>query len=383
VFVMMPQLNPDGVYRGHYRADPLGQNLNRNYINPSLTEQPSIYAAKQIVVDLHQSGRLFLYVDLHAHANKRGTFVYGNNLDYRQQVEYRLFPKLLSLNSRYFDYDACNFSEKNAIAKKGDNKEGAGRVALWKATGLIQCYTLECNFCCGPLYNVLTEPVSSEKEEQKVNVVKDTEWDQVKNETEIPKEMYNIEGFEEIGEAVVVSLLDLCEINPLSRIKSSVYQNLRNLKLHVAIGLMKQNPFRFEEYLRKMNRNLEKNIDTLMFYVDKGVKKEIKEDEAKTEKPAERRLVKKNTITIGQNIAQGLAQNITPKIKLNRADMSFDAGLVKKDKITSYDAAFNRKDKVLLEESNLIKAFKRPRVSVIIKTLKQPLKPMRAKKLSC
>ena len=56
-----------------------------------------------------------------------------------------LFPKLLSYHSEYFDYESCNFSEKNMSSKdKGDelSKEGASRVAIFKETGLVECWTL-------------------------------------------------------------------------------------------------------------------------------------------------------------------------------------------------------------------------------------------------
>lgn len=56
------------------------------------------------------------------------------------QVENMLFPKLISLNSPHFDFMGCNFSEKNMYARDkrdGQSKEGSGRVAVYKALGII------------------------------------------------------------------------------------------------------------------------------------------------------------------------------------------------------------------------------------------------------
>jgi murein tripeptide amidase MpaA len=49
VFVIVPMLNPDGVYRGHYRTDTHGNNLNRCYLNPDPKTMPTIYAADKII----------------------------------------------------------------------------------------------------------------------------------------------------------------------------------------------------------------------------------------------------------------------------------------------------------------------------------------------
>ena len=87
-----------------------------------------------------QSG-VELYVDLHAHATKRGVFMYGNYFsDVTMAAENMLFPKLLSLNSPHLDFEHCVFSEKNMYTtdrRDGMSKEGSGRVAVHKATGII------------------------------------------------------------------------------------------------------------------------------------------------------------------------------------------------------------------------------------------------------
>jgi murein tripeptide amidase MpaA len=79
VFYLIPILNPDGVARGHYRVDTNGINLNRCYINPSPKNHSPIYAIKKMITHFHSKGKYFAFLDLHAHAARKGVFIYGNS----------------------------------------------------------------------------------------------------------------------------------------------------------------------------------------------------------------------------------------------------------------------------------------------------------------
>ena len=166
VFYIFPILNPDGVGRGHYRVDTNGINLNRCYLSPSPKEHPSIYAVKKVIMNLHEKGCFFGFLDLHAHAARRGTFIYGNySSELMKQTDACLFPKLLSMNSKDFEYEGSNFTEKNMNCKdRGDHmsKEGSGRVAMFRATKNACCWTLECNYNISKVLNVLEDRRSPE-----------------------------------------------------------------------------------------------------------------------------------------------------------------------------------------------------------------------------
>lgn len=92
VFKIIPMLNPDGVFRGHYRSDTLGQNLNRCYDQPDPEKQPVIERVRRLMMHYAGEGRLGFYIDLHGHVNKRGCFAYGNALE----VKLTLGPRLTS-----------------------------------------------------------------------------------------------------------------------------------------------------------------------------------------------------------------------------------------------------------------------------------------------
>ena len=73
--------------------------------------------------------------------------MYGNYLDSDDdQAQNVLFARLMALNSAHFDFDACNFTERNmyTVDRKelGMSKEGSGRVAMFKALGIIHWYDL-------------------------------------------------------------------------------------------------------------------------------------------------------------------------------------------------------------------------------------------------
>jgi hypothetical protein len=76
VFLIVPMLNPDGVYHGTYRMDMLGHNLNRFYNNCVAHKQPSIFAISSLLQ--YHSEDLVGFFDFHSHPQAKGSFAYGN-----------------------------------------------------------------------------------------------------------------------------------------------------------------------------------------------------------------------------------------------------------------------------------------------------------------
>ncbi|XP_008582222.1 PREDICTED: cytosolic carboxypeptidase-like protein 5 [Galeopterus variegatus] len=237
-----PHLPPDGLLsdlekannlqnEAHRGLSPDGDNLEAwTQAEPAEQKPSSVWIMPQQSMELvepapdtippRESGVAY-YVDLHGHASKRGCFMYGNSFsDESTQVENMLYPKLISLNSAHFDFQGCNFSEKNMYARDrrdGQSKEGSGRVAIYKASGIIHSYTLECNYNTG----------------RSVNSIPAACHDNGRASPPPPPAFpsrYTVELFEQVGRAMAIAALDMAECNPWPRIVLSEHSSLTNLR---------------------------------------------------------------------------------------------------------------------------------------------------------
>jgi hypothetical protein len=215
VFLIVPMINPDGVFRGHYRADTIGQNLNRCYAQATPEAHSSVFAIGRLVRHLHARGRLAFYIDTHGHATKRGCLLFGNALpEFDAMVENVLYAKLVGANCRWFDFGGCVFTERNMYrpdARDGLSKAGSGRVATYKLTGLTHVYTLECSYNTGRLVNRLS-PAHVPKGMDK----RDLSPPPAPSKSASPK--YTPIDWRAVGRSLAVAALDLQDANPCSRI---------------------------------------------------------------------------------------------------------------------------------------------------------------------
>ncbi|XP_011146062.1 cytosolic carboxypeptidase-like protein 5 isoform X2 [Harpegnathos saltator] len=191
------------------------------------TDDKIIYTAVgtgQVAKSSDNSG-LYLYIDLHGHASKKGVFMYGNHFtDPEDTITCMLLPKLMSINNPHFHFTSCNFAEKNMYIidkRDGMSREGSGRVAVYKMTGLIRSYTLECNYNSGRLVNTIPARIRDG-----VN--------KTINHMFIPPK-YTPAMFEAVGAALGPSILDLTNDNPNSRLPNSQYRSLRGVKSHLKL----------------------------------------------------------------------------------------------------------------------------------------------------
>eukprot|EP01031_Cornospumella_fuschlensis_P030739 gene30739-37141_t len=252
LFKLIPMLNPDGVYRGHFRMDQYGQNLNRYYTAPCPTLQPSIYAAKTLLDYFASTHQLSVYMDFHAHASKRGCFIYGNILEsIDDQVQNQLYCKYIALNTPHFDYEGCLFSKEHMFRidpgdqAKGLTAEGSGRVATYLAYGLIHSYTIECNYNTSRIGNDVPPMEQDYASAANMNNVTPATPFTTNPEKYTPSSYYGV------GRACITAMLDLRNHNPHSRVPKSKFKTSDRVKQAVLMEVKNRKEFFGKSTARK------------------------------------------------------------------------------------------------------------------------------------
>jgi cytosolic carboxypeptidase protein 5 len=82
-------------------------------MRPPKCSPPPSSCAQMLACELHATGSLLCAIDMHAHAGKRGCFLYGNFMPLAAQAETLLYPRLIALHTPHFDTDASSFSAAN------------------------------------------------------------------------------------------------------------------------------------------------------------------------------------------------------------------------------------------------------------------------------
>nr|XP_056722075.1 cytosolic carboxypeptidase 4 [Euleptes europaea] len=155
IFKVIPMLNPDGVINGNQRCSLSGDDLNRQWLKPSATLQPTIYHSKGLLYYLRSLGRVpVVFCDYHGHSQKKNVFLYGCSIKetlwqaghsvdttvVTEDVGYRTLAKILDKVAPAFLMSSCNF-----LVEK--SRESTARVVAWHEIGVLRSYTMESTFC--------------------------------------------------------------------------------------------------------------------------------------------------------------------------------------------------------------------------------------------
>jgi hypothetical protein len=104
--------------------------------------------------------------------------------------------------------------------REGLSKEGSGRVALYKATGLIHSYTLECNYACGRVMNTISAAANSSLFNGRISPP---------THTELPPK-FQPEHYQNVGKGLAIAALDMAEINPCTRVNNTTFGSLEAVR---------------------------------------------------------------------------------------------------------------------------------------------------------
>lgn len=105
-FYIVPNMNPDGSYRGHLRTNAAGANLNREWAEPTMERSPEVFLVRQ---KMHEVGVDF-HMDVHGDEAIPHNFIAGyeaiHDLDPEHMALYDKFEQQLATSTPEFQAEA-------------------------------------------------------------------------------------------------------------------------------------------------------------------------------------------------------------------------------------------------------------------------------------
>jgi cytosolic carboxypeptidase protein 2/3 len=138
IFKVIPLVNVDGVVIGNSRMSFAGDDLNRKFAEPDKTLHPEVIAIKKLAMDCNAETGVFMFIDIHGHSKKKGSFMYGPYFPLHSNTYFniRLLPKILSEKSPIFRYYSCKFKTEKSMRQ-------SARLVMSQNLGIKYTYTME------------------------------------------------------------------------------------------------------------------------------------------------------------------------------------------------------------------------------------------------
>ena len=134
IFKIVPMVNMDGVVHGNTRSELSGADPNRKWANPHKLRNPVVYALRKAIEK--DKGNIAMFLDLHSHSRKLGTFFYGNSFR-DNKVCTRKFPFMVCEKDSRFSYLSSRFTQCNT---------SSARHVLFESLQIPLIYTVESSF---------------------------------------------------------------------------------------------------------------------------------------------------------------------------------------------------------------------------------------------
>lgn len=117
-------------------------------------------------------------------------------------------------------------------------KQGCGRVVFQRDMNQIYSYTMECGYTCSNYLNQLSSLNAPHRKIDRLGIIAD-DIDNVKSVYYAGKTYFTIRSYENLGRCICISILDLFNKNPFSRIGNTSFKTIDGIKEGINEQLMK------------------------------------------------------------------------------------------------------------------------------------------------